>query len=84
MTKQFNSISSYITYSQGGGRHLTFMVKNDIDRNDFLDLFPTVIIDDVKYKTNCIRPAIKSYSESEITKKQGDVFGIEVAYRLQD
>ena len=49
MIKQFKSISSYIDYSQAGGRHKTFMVKNDMDRTNFLDLFPEDVIDEIGY-----------------------------------
>lgn len=80
--KEFESIGSYIDESQIG-RHRTFLVINDINRNPndefpFIDLFPEVIIDGELHKTKEIRPKERSFHRDMIDYTEGSIIGIEV------
>lgn len=82
--KKFTSVRSYIDNSNLG-KHKTFIVENDIDRDKtekypFIDLFPDVMIDGKQYHTSKIRPKEQTYCEDMIEYEKGKLIGIEVMY----
>lgn len=80
--KKFKSVGSYIEESQRG-RHLVFLVENDIERDEKLEALAytdligkQVEIDEKVYTVKCMRNKKRSFASLDY--KKGDIIGIEI------